>query len=103
LVYNEKFSDEKLNILKKKSALSVLTSEMNRIRMGDLTLSTLPCDGSFRRALQSANPAQRLCRTGPPVYIGWNRIHPRLAGRHCYSAERAYLRKVHRKLPEKLL
>jgi hypothetical protein len=33
-VYNEKFSDEKLNILLENYALSVLTSEINRIRMG---------------------------------------------------------------------
>jgi hypothetical protein len=24
----------------------------------------------------SGNPAQRSCWTGPPVYIGWNRVHP---------------------------
>jgi hypothetical protein len=33
-VYNKKFSDEKLNFLIKNYALSVLTSEMNRMRMG---------------------------------------------------------------------
>ncbi len=32
--------------------------------------------GSFRRTLQSTNLAQRTCRTGPPVYIGWNRVYP---------------------------
>jgi hypothetical protein len=49
--------------------------------------------GSFRRALLSANPGRRnnRTRTGLPVYIGWNRVHPifSLAGRYVYSAELA--------------
>jgi hypothetical protein len=40
--------------------------------------------GSFKRTLQSANPAQRSCRAGPPVYIGWNLYS--LAVRYGYSA-----------------
>ncbi len=30
----------------------------------------------YRRTLLSANPAQQSCRTGAPVYIGWNYVHP---------------------------
>ncbi len=41
------------------------------------TCDTLQCSGeSFRRTFLSANPAQRSSRKGPPVYIGWNRVHP---------------------------
>ncbi len=36
--------------------------------------------GSFRRTSQSPNTAQRSCCTGPPVYIGWNRVHPMQPG-----------------------
>ncbi len=25
---------------------------------------------------KSAKPAQRSCRTGPPVYFGWNHLQP---------------------------
>ncbi len=38
------------------------------------SLNTKYSGGSFRLTLQSANPAQRSCRTGPPVYTGWNRV-----------------------------
>jgi hypothetical protein len=39
-------------------------------------LSCESSGGSFRRNLESANPAQRSSRTtGPPVYIDWNRVH----------------------------
>jgi hypothetical protein len=45
---------------------------------------------------KSAKPAQRSCRTGPPVYLGWNRrLQPvQLAGWFGYSAEWTQLTKV---------
>ncbi len=53
------------------------------------------CGGSFRRDLQSANPAQWSSRAGPPVYIGWNSVQLSIlcsqAVRYGYSAERAQL------------
>jgi hypothetical protein len=37
-----------------------------------------------------SNPAKRDSHTGPPVYIGWNRVHPMQPGGpvYGYSAER---------------
>ncbi len=54
--------------------------------------SLLSTGGSLRRNLLSANPAQRSCRTGPPVYIiqaGTVSFLRSLAGRFGYSAELA--------------
>jgi hypothetical protein len=35
-----------------------------------------PVAGVLRRTLWSAKTAKRSSRTGPPVYIGWNCVHP---------------------------
>ena len=48
-------------------------------------------------------PLSGVVRVAHQVYIGWNYVqfvHPiSLAGRYGYSAERAWLNKVHLKLP----
>jgi hypothetical protein len=43
-----------------------------------IPLSACPVAGVLDKPLQSANSntAQWSSRTGPPVYIAWNRVHP---------------------------
>jgi hypothetical protein len=55
---------------------------------GFIEQSMITSGGSFRRTLLSAKPAQRSCRTGSPVYIGWNRVHPMYTVKKCYRFSR---------------
>jgi hypothetical protein len=65
----------------------------------DVSLFYIPGLGVIDEPL-SAKPAQRSCRTGPPVYIGWNTmsILCSMAGRYSNSAEQAQLTTVCPKL-----